>query len=108
MKSRHLLVLVAAVVLCFALIATTSVFAEDFKTKPHPEKTAIDPDVEQVRGEVLVKYREGVTQLQVQQINAAYGSVQLSSHRGGVHRLTVPGGTTEKLLNADCPHFKNR
>ncbi len=54
--------------------------------------------VEYVRGEVLVKYKDGVPDSQIEQIHRTLGARQLSLHRAGVRKLAVPAGMAEQRL----------
>ncbi len=94
---RHF-VLGLVVTLCFLLLASAPAYAQDFKYRPISERAAISGGVEYVRGEVLVKYKTGVSQLQISQIQDKLGARFLSTHRGGVHKLAVPAGKTEQEL----------
>lgn len=98
MRRHYSLALVAIVAFCFAFLAASPSFAEDFKVKPLSERTAVHNGVEYVRGEVLVKYKDGLSELQANQVGGKYGAVIMSSHRGGVHKLATPAGRTEQEL----------
>ena len=55
-------------------------------------------DLEYVRREVLVKFRDGVTDRTIEDIGAAAGAGVLSLHRMGVRSISVPAGLTEQDL----------
>jgi len=86
--------------LCFAVLFGTQVGAQELRTKRLSERTAMAGNVEYVRGEILAKYREGVTQWKVARLNKSLGIELLSTHNGGVHRLSVPPGKTEQEMVA--------
>ena len=58
-----------------------------------------------VRGEILVKFREGISREEREGVHRAFGLGVLSEHRGGVQRLRIPDGQTEheilSLLEGD-------
>lgn len=105
MKRQYSMTLVALVALCCTFLAAVPSFAQDFKVKSIAERTAVHNGVEYVRGEILVKYKDGLTPIQKEQVSGKFGAVMMSLHRGGVHRLAVPAGKTEQelvdLLRAD-------
>jgi serine protease len=86
------------VTLCFLLLASASTYAQDFKYKPISKRAAMSEGVEYVRGEVLVKYKEGVPQLQMDRVQDKIGARLMSIHRGGIHKLAVPAGRSEQEL----------
>jgi serine protease len=103
MKRQFALGLVLA--LCFSLLVTTTLQAQNIKVKPLPERAKKMGNVEYVRGEVLVKYKQGVPQTRMMEMDAALGTSILSTHRGGVYRLGLPEGVDEQemvdILRAD-------
>jgi PKD repeat protein len=89
----------------FLFAFTTLALAENFKVKSVPDKSISVGEVEYVKGEILVKFKEGVSKQQMADLNSALGSAVLSDHRGGVKRLSVPAGKAEQefisLLQSD-------
>ena len=79
----------------FLLLFTASALAEDFQFRTLPERSSVASDVEYVRGEILVKLKEGVSRAEQADLHSALGLAVLSEHRGGVERLRIPPGRTE-------------
>ncbi len=72
------------------------VLAENFKIKYFSDKSAFKGKVEYVPGEVLVKFKEGITLQKMVDLESTLGTAILSDHRGGVKKLRVPAGKTEQ------------
>jgi serine protease len=84
---------VLLVIVFFAL--TSFALAENFKFKSFSDKLLFKGDVEYVPGEVLVKFKEGVSKQKMAELYSAERSSLISSHRGGIKKLRVPAGMTE-------------
>jgi serine protease len=95
MKSRILLSILVA--LSLTLLVSTSLSNESFKFK---SSRVLPPGVEYVSGEVLVKYRDGITQKNIASLTSRLGTRVLSVHRGGFQRLAVPVGLGEQAFIA--------
>jgi len=91
MKKQYTLGVVIA--LCLVFIAGTAL-GEDIKTRFLTEQT--DGEIEYIPGEVLVKFEEGVSPEQIEDLNQGFGSAIKSQHRGRVKKLHVPPGQSEK------------
>jgi serine protease len=78
------------------LLLSSVALAEDFKVRHLPHKAVLAGEVEYVPGEVLVKFKEGVSKGEVTDLNRALGLAVLSVHREGVRKLRVPAGKTEQ------------
>jgi serine protease len=74
------------------------VLAENFKIKSFSDKPTFKGEVEYVPGEVLVKYKEGISLQKMVDLESTLGTLVLSDHRGGVKKLSVPAGKTEQEL----------
>ncbi|MGD8627540.1 MAG: S8 family serine peptidase, partial [bacterium] len=98
MKKRFLLGLVLSLTLT-VLVAT--LHAEDFRSLPLSERTASTGEVEYVRGEVLVKFKMGISDQKMGEIHDRFGTEVASIHPGGVKRLNVPAGMDERALVAE-------
>jgi serine protease len=88
------LILGIAVLFFFSSVA----LAENFKIKSFADRSAFKGKVEYVPGEVLVKFKEGITRQKMVDLESAIGTKVLSDHRGGVKKLSVPAGKTEEEL----------
>jgi len=69
--------------------------AEDLKVGPLSAQSPLPDEVEYVRGEILVKFKEGVSKGEKAGVHSAFALGVLSDHRGGVQRLRIPDGETE-------------
>jgi len=63
------------------LLLSSVALAEDFKVRHLPHKAVLAGEVEYVPGEVLVKFKEGVSKGEVTDLNRALGLAVLSVHR---------------------------
>ena len=55
------------------------------------------PDsVEYVQGEILVKFKDGISKGEQAGVHSTFGLSVMSEHRGGVQKLSVPAGRTEQ------------
>jgi len=90
---KRTLVLGIVLVACLSLFAAASLSAQTFKIK-----SMVTPagTVEYVKGEVLVKFKDGVPQKSIARLSSALGTSVLSVHRGGFQRFSVPAGMTEQ------------
>jgi len=84
--------------LCFAIVIAAPLSAQDFKTKPLSERIVSTGEVEYVKGEILVKYKESAPQREMTQALDVYGLTLMSSHRGGVRKFAVPADKTEQEM----------
>ncbi|MFH1313015.1 MAG: S8 family serine peptidase [Candidatus Eisenbacteria bacterium] len=104
MKKRFLLGLVLSLAL---ILLAAALQAEDFRSLPLSERTARTDKVEYVRGEVLVKFKMGISDYQMLEIHDRLGTEVVSIHRGGVKRLKVPAGTDEQALLSQLSNDPN-
>jgi PKD repeat protein len=84
--------------LCFALAVAAPLSAQDFKTKPLSERIVSTGEIEFVKGEILVKYKEAAPQREMTQAFDVLGLELLSSHFGGVRKFSVPEDKTEREM----------
>jgi serine protease len=96
MKKRLALGLILT--LSLILILVTAVAADTFKQKSLAERIRFDGEIGYVKGEILVKYREGITQQSLAELNTHLGTEVLSVHRTGVRRISVPPDKTAQDL----------
>ena len=80
------------------MLVVAAAYATDFGIRSVRESPGFTTDIEYVEGEVLVKFKEGTAQRRIAQLYEALGAGVLSSHRGGVQRMSVPDGQTEAQL----------
>ena len=92
---RHL---AFALTLTLSLVLTASFLAaEDFRSKSFARMWTESGEVEYVRGEVLVTFREDVSPERISEVTGTMRSTIRSVHVGGrVRRLAVPAGLTEQ------------
>ncbi len=86
--------------MAIVLLLSSVSLAENFKVKSLPDKPALTGEVEYVPGEILVKYKEGVSSQRMADLSSSLGTSILSVHRGGVRKLSVPAGKTEREMIA--------
>jgi PKD repeat protein len=84
--------------LIILLVFTSLAMAEDFRFKSFVDESKFDGKVEYAPGEILVKFKEGVSKQQMADLFSAHETSVLSVHRGGVKKLRVPAGKTEHEL----------
>jgi serine protease len=96
MKTR--LALGSVLALSLALVVSTALNAEELRTRSLAERSATVGGVEYVQGEVLVKFREGVTEHKMLELSDQLGAEVLSVHRAGVRLISVPPDKTEQDL----------
>jgi serine protease len=94
MKRRVALGLTSALVLMLVVASVSG--AETLRTRSWGRLGTPYGDVQFVRGEVLVTYKEGVTADQIADVNKDFGSSTISIHGGGVRKLRVPAGISEQ------------
>jgi serine protease len=91
---KRLLILGIAALFIFSSVT----LAENFKIKSFSDKSVLKGEVEYVPGEVLVKFKEGISLQKVVDLESTLGTSVLSNHSGGVKKLSVPAGKTEQEL----------
>lgn len=101
---RHGLARLALALLCLSLWTTVLTAAEPFQHAGRRE-TITDGEIEYIKAEVLVKLRDGVSDLAMEEIESSTGVEVISFHRMGVRRVGVPADKTEQdvlaLLSSD-------
>ena len=80
----------------FCLMAASDCPAAPSAARHIAKGTVSDGEVEYMRGEVLVKFAEGVPDVLKGEMERATGSEVISVHRMGVRRVSVPPGKTEQ------------
>ncbi len=77
---------------------SSAALAENFKIKSFSDKSVLKGKVEYVPGEVLVKFKEGISLQKVVDLESTLGTALISNHRGGVKKFSVPAGKTEQEI----------
>jgi serine protease len=85
-----------ALALICCLIPMASLLAAEPQSQSGHGDAAAGLEVEYMGSEVLVKFRDGVTEAAMAELESQIGIEVLSLHRMGVRRLRVPAGTTEQ------------
>ncbi len=84
--------------LAVVMLLSSVALGERFKVKRLPAKATLEGKAEYVPGEVLVKFRGGISKGEIADLSSKYGATVLSTHRGGVRRLRAPAGKTEQEI----------
>ena len=100
------------VALSLACLFTTASASETIKTNPLSERAVSAGEVEFVKGEILVKYKDGAPQREMTDAIDVLGLKLISSYRGGVRKFSVPADGTEQEMidllrsdpNVECAH----
>jgi serine protease len=98
-----------AFTLLFCLVALMASPARSLGGDPHTQSAARNlasaDEAEFLKGQVLVKFHDGISDNTMLEIQNAIGTGTISIHRMGVRKISVPEGMTEQqlvdLLNLD-------
>ena len=87
-----------ALALLLCLVTPTLAPAHSSRSRLRARSIASDNAIEYLRGEVLVKFKDAVSDRIVYEIQAATGARVISIHNNAVHKLSVPVDRTEGQL----------
>ncbi len=85
-----------AVFLTVSLVMTTVLCGETLRSRSMARMKTAQGEIQFVGGEVLVIYNEGVSPEQIADLNKSLGASIMSVHGGGVRKIRVPAGLSER------------